>query len=221
MMADETPQTDKQAAATAAATADARNAANVRVERHDGKVRVSVCAGTACIFAGGLAVHDAFVEEVASAGLQDKVEVSIIGCHGLCSEGPVTVLSDDTFYPHLKPDHVKTVVAEHLVGGAPVEKYFYKNPQTKERIRDFHDIDFYKQQVRIALRDVGVINPESMDEYIARGGYEAARQVLSQRTPSRSSTRSRRRACAAAAAPASLPAPSGSSRASRRAISST
>jgi NADH:ubiquinone oxidoreductase subunit F (NADH-binding)/(2Fe-2S) ferredoxin/Pyruvate/2-oxoacid:ferredoxin oxidoreductase delta subunit len=157
---------------------------NVTVNaRPGGGYTVKVCAGTACLFAGSMSVFDAFVQEVQTAGLGDSVEVSIIGCHGLCSMSPVTVLSDDTLYGHLKPKDVATVVEQHLKGGQPVEKFLYKDEKTGERVRDWHDIGFYKAQTRIALRDVGVINPESIDAYIAVGGYEAARMALSERTP--------------------------------------
>jgi NADH:ubiquinone oxidoreductase subunit F (NADH-binding)/(2Fe-2S) ferredoxin len=160
---------------------DARNVSVT--ERPGGGYNVKVCAGTACLFAGSMAVYDTFVQEVQQAGLGDRVEVSIIGCHGLCSMSPVVVLSDDTLYGHLKPKDVATVVESHLKGGEPVEKFLYKDAQTGERIRDWHDIGFYKAQTRIALRDVGVINPESIDAYIAVGGYEAARTALGEKTP--------------------------------------
>ncbi len=160
------------------------DARNVSVgERPDGGWTVKVCAGTACVFAGSMAVYDAFVQEVREAGLADQVDVSIIGCHGLCSMSPVAVLSDDTLYGHLKPRDVAKVVDEHLRNGRPVERFLYKDAQTGERIRDWHDIGFYKAQTRIALRDVGVIDPESLDEYLARGGYEAARTALTTMTP--------------------------------------
>ncbi|NLE23404.1 MAG: NADH-quinone oxidoreductase subunit F, partial [Actinobacteria bacterium] len=160
------------------------DARNVSVSaRPDGGWTVKVCAGTACVFAGSMAVYDAFIQEIRDAGLADQVEVSIIGCHGLCSMSPVTVLSDDTLYGHLKPKDVGKVVEEHLKGGQPVERFLYKDEQTGARIRDWHDIGFYKAQTRIALRDVGVINPESIDEYLAQGGYEAARKALGEMTP--------------------------------------
>ena len=137
-------------------------------------MRVSVCAGTACVFAGSMRVYDAFVSEVEAAGLADEVDVRIIGCHGLCSQGPLAVVSDgDTYYPRLKVKDVRAVVAEHLVGGSPVEKLLYVDPATGERIACAHDIPFYRQQTRVALRNVGVIDPENIDEYLARGGYEA------------------------------------------------
>jgi len=156
---------------------------NVSVGRRPGGYNVKVCAGTACLFAGSMAVYDAFVQEVQTAGLGDTVEVSIIGCHGLCSMSPVVVLSDDTLYGHLKPKDVATVVEQHLKGGEPVEKFLYKDEKTGERVRNWKDIGFYKAQTRIALRDVGVINPESIDAYIAVGGYEAARVALTEKTP--------------------------------------
>ena len=89
----------------------------------------------------------------------------------------------DTYYPRLKLKDVKTVVEEHLLGGQVVDKLLYVDPATGERIACAHDIPFYKAQTRIALRDVGVIDPESLDEYLARGGYEAARKALTTMTP--------------------------------------
>ena len=157
---------------------------NVRVAGvAGGGYRVTVCAGTACTFAGSPAVREAFVQEVQAAGLGDKVEVSIIGCHGLCSMSPVVVLSDDTLYGHLRPEDVSKVVEEHLRDGVPVERFLYKDPYTGARVRDWHDIEFYRQQTRIAMRNVGMINPESIDESVARGGYAAARMVLTEKTP--------------------------------------
>ena len=199
---------------------DARNVSVA--ERPDGGCTVKVCAGTACVFAGSIAVYDTFVQEVQDAGLGDSVEVSIIGCHGLCSMSPVVVLSDDTLYGHLKPRDVAKVVEEHLKGGQPVERFLYKDEQTGERIRDWHDIGFYKAQTRIALRDVGVIDPESIDAYVGRGRLRGRAGWRSpRRRPSGSSRRSPTRASAAAAAPGSPRASSGSSPTSPRATRST
>jgi NADH-quinone oxidoreductase subunit F len=149
-----------------------------------GKRRVQVCAGTACVFAGSLKMFAAFEAEIAAAGLSDEVEVAIIGCHGLCSQGPLAVVSgEETYYPKLKAKHVKRIVEEHLVGGTIVEDLLYVEPGSGERIACWHDIPFYAQQTRIALRDVGVIHPERIDEYVARGGYAAARTVVTEKTP--------------------------------------
>ncbi len=150
----------------------------------DGKRRVQVCAGTACVFAGSLKIFAAFEAEIAAAGLAEQVEVAIIGCHGLCSQGPLAVVSgQETYYPKLKAKHVERIVKEHLVGGTIVEDLLYVEPGSGERIACWHDIPFYAQQTRIALRDVGIIHPERLEEYEARGGYAAARTVVTEKTP--------------------------------------
>ena len=150
----------------------------------NGKRRVQVCAGTACVFAGSLKIFAAFEAEIAAAGLAEQVEVAIIGCHGLCSQGPLAVVSgQETYYPKLKAKHVERIVKEHLVGGAIVEDLLYVEPGSGERIACWHDIPFYAQQTRIALRDVGIIHPERLEEYEARGGYAAARTVVTEKTP--------------------------------------
>ena len=150
----------------------------------DGKRRVQVCAGTACVFAGSLKIFEAFEREIAAAGLADQVEVAIIGCHGLCSQGPLAVISgQETYYPKLKAKHVERIVKEHLVGGTIVDDLLYVEPGSGERIACWHDIPFYAQQTRIALRDVGIIHPERIEEYVARGGYAAARTVVTEKTP--------------------------------------
>jgi NADH-quinone oxidoreductase subunit F len=150
----------------------------------DGRRRVQVCAGTACVFAGSLKIFEAFEREIAAAGLADQVEVAIIGCHGLCSQGPLAVISgQETYYPKLKAKHVERIVKEHLVGGTIVDDLLYVEPGSGERIACWHDIPFYAQQTRIALRDVGVIHPERIEEYVARGGYAAARTVVTEKTP--------------------------------------
>ena len=149
-----------------------------------GKRRVQVCAGTACVFAGSLKMLAAFEAEIAAAGLADEVEVAIIGCHGLCSQGPLAVIAgEETYYPKLKAKHVKRIVEEHLVGGNIVEDLLYVEPGSGERIACWHDIPFYAQQTRIALRDVGSIHPERIEEYVARGGYAAARTVVTEKSP--------------------------------------
>ena len=162
-------------------------ASGVRVEvaaAEDGRRRVNICAGTACVFAGSMKVYEAFEHELAAAGLQDEVELSIIGCHGLCSQGPLAVVAgEETYYPRLKPKDAARIVSEHLLGGAAVDDLLYVDPANGERVRCWHDIPFYRQQTRIALRDVGAINPERIEEYLARGGYEAARTTLTEKTP--------------------------------------
>jgi NADH:ubiquinone oxidoreductase subunit F (NADH-binding)/(2Fe-2S) ferredoxin len=135
-------------------------------------------------------VHDAFAKEVEAAGLGESVEVSIIGCHGLCSQSPVVVMHEpaqggdqETYYPKLSADTAARVVQEHLVGGAVVEDLLYVDPATGAPVRCSCDIPFYQAQTRIALRNVGRMNPERIEDALARGGYEAARMVLTEKTP--------------------------------------
>ena len=149
-------------------------AAKVRVTDDGDRRRVLICSGTACVFAGSADVLAAFQAEIAAAGLADTVEVSIIGCHGLCSASPVSVVTpDDTLYPKLTAKQVKMVVEQHLRDGRVVEKLLPKDPGSGERVANYHELDFYQQQIHIALRNVGQIDPEDLEACLARGGYAA------------------------------------------------
>ena len=102
----------------------------------------------------------------------------------LCEKGPIVkVIPDNTFYVQVKPEDAATIVEEHLVKGRKVDRLLYKDPETDEPISDSKHMDFYKKQVRIALRNCGFINPENIDEYIARDGYAALATCLSEKTP--------------------------------------
>ena len=106
------------------------------------------------------------------------------GCFGFCEKGPIVkVLPDNTFYVQVKPEDAATIVEEHLVKGRQVKHLLYQDPETKLPVSDAKHMDFYKKQVRIALRNCGVINPENIDEYIARDGYAALAKCLSEKTP--------------------------------------
>ncbi len=166
---------------------DARSRRPQRERRRsapDGGYRVTVCAGTACVFAGSLAVYDAFV----AGGRGGRARRQGRGLHHRL---PRPVLHEpgrraQRRHP-LRPPAARG--REHRRRAAPAtaasrsRSSSTRTQRTGERIRDWHDIGFYAQQTRIALRDVGVIDPESIDEYIARGGYEAARMALTEKTP--------------------------------------
>ncbi len=146
---------------------------------------VLVCGGTGCTSSGGVEVYNAFEKEVKAQGLDKEIAVVQTGCHGLCAEGPVVVVYPDaTFYARVSPQDVPEIVSEHLLKGRQVERLVYKDP-TKDGdvIRSLSDTEFYKKQVRVALRNCGVINPESIDEYIGTGGYEALGKALTEMTP--------------------------------------
>jgi NADH-quinone oxidoreductase subunit F/NAD(P)H dehydrogenase (quinone)/NADP-reducing hydrogenase subunit HndC len=138
-----------------------------------------VCGGTGCHATGSIAVIERLREEVAEKGLQDKVRVIETGCNGFCAMGPIMVVHPgDIFYQKLSADDVPVIIDEHIINGKPVEKYFYKNPVTKKKIPSQNDIPFFAHQMPRALRNKGLIDPESIDDYIARDGYQAVAKAL-------------------------------------------
>lgn len=145
--------------------------------------QVLVCAGTGCTSSGSVKIAAALEEEIEKAGLKDKVCVIKTGCHGLCALGPVMIIYPEAaFYSKMELEHVPEIVAEHLVKGNVVTKYLYKETVTDEGIISMHETPFYKKQYRVALRNCGVINPENIEEYIARDGYQALNKVLTTMT---------------------------------------
>jgi NADP-reducing hydrogenase subunit HndC len=160
-----------------------------RSETHDGPAgkyerHVLVCAGTGCTSSGSLKIVDKLEEEIEKAGLKDKVCVVKTGCHGLCALGPVMIIYPEaSFYSNMELEHVEEVVAEHLVKGNVVTKYLYKETVTEDGIISMHETPFYKKQNRVALRNCGVIDPEDINEYVGRDGYQALAKVLTEMTP--------------------------------------
>ena len=150
----------------------------------DYKMHLLVCGGTGCKASDSEQIRDNLIAEVEKNDLEHDVQVVMTGCFGFCEKGPIVkVLPDNTFYVQVTPDDAAIIVEEHLVKGRPVERLLYKDPETELPISDSKHMDFYKKQVRIALRNCGFINPENIDEYIARDGYEALAKCLSERTP--------------------------------------
>jgi len=144
---------------------------------------VYVCRGTGCVSGGGDAVFEALKDEVARQGV-NGAEVDFSGCHGFCQQGPNVVIEPDgIFYTHVEPEDAAEIVASHLRDGKPVERLFYLDPVTGQAIPRYSDIKFYEKQERIILRNCGHINPEKIDDYLARGGYQALRKVLFNMTP--------------------------------------
>ena len=150
----------------------------------DYKMHLLVCGGTGCKASDSEQIRDNLIAEVEKHDLEQEVQVVMTGCFGFCEKGPIVkVLPDNTFYVQVKPEDAALIVEEHLVKGRPVEKLLYKDPKTDLPISESKHMDFYKKQVRIALRNCGFINPENIDEYIARDGYEALAKCLSEKTP--------------------------------------
>ena len=145
---------------------------------------VLVCGGTGCTSSGSQQIIQTLKEELKKNRLQNEVAVVKTGCHGLCAEGPVMIVYPEAvFYSKVRPEDVEEIVSEHLLKGRIVERLVYHEAQAPEGIKSLNKTTFYKKQHRIALRNCGVINPESIDEYIGTGGYEALGKVLTEMTP--------------------------------------
>ena len=143
-----------------------------------------VCGGTGCKASASDSIIEKFKTEIAAKGLENDVQVILTGCFGFCEKGPIVkVLPDNTFYTQVKPEDVAEIIAEHVVKGRKVNRLLYVDPTNKEQISDSKHMGFYRKQIRIALRNCGVINPENIDEYIARDGYQAIGKVLAEYKP--------------------------------------
>ncbi|MBN2744787.1 MAG: 4Fe-4S binding protein [Marinilabiliaceae bacterium] len=143
-----------------------------------------VCAGTGCRASQSEAIVQALHEALEHHGLLSHVQVVRTGCFGFCEQGPVVkVMPDNTFYVQVSPLDAEELVAEHLVKGRRLRRLLYADPLTGHAIGDASDMAFYKKQIRVALRNCGFINPENINEYIARDGYAALARVLGELTP--------------------------------------
>ena len=149
----------------------------------DGGYTVLICQGTGCTSAKSEQIRLALEAEASKAGIAGT-KVDFTGCHGFCEQGPIVIIEPEgTFYTRVKVEDASEIVNSHLQGGQPVERLFYVDPVTGEKIAKYHDIKFYSAQKRLTLRNCGHVNPESIDDYIAAGGYEAARKALTEMTP--------------------------------------
>jgi len=143
-----------------------------------------VCCGTGCRASQSELIINELRSTVERHGLQNDIQVVKTGCFGFCEKGPIVkMIPDNTFYVQVSPLDSEEIVREHIIKGRKVQRLLYTDPETKEHILDSKHIDFYKKQYRIALRNCGFINPENIDEYIARNGYVALGKVLTEMTP--------------------------------------
>ncbi|OPZ57647.1 MAG: NADP-reducing hydrogenase subunit HndC [Bacteroidetes bacterium ADurb.BinA012] len=143
-----------------------------------------VCGGTGCRASESNLILESLKRELEEKGLSSEVQVIMTGCFGFCEKGPVVkVMPDNTFYVHVKPEDAGIIVAEHVIKGRPVQRLLYVDPKSKEQVPDSKHMGFYRKQIRIALRNCGFINPENIDEYIARDGYASLGKCISELTP--------------------------------------
>ena len=148
------------------------------------KYHILLCGGTGCTASESPKIRENFQQILAEKSLDDDVQVVTTGCFGFCEKGPIVkILPDNTFYTQVKPEDALEIVNEHIIKGRKVQRLLYENPEDKEHISDSKHMGFYKKQMRIALRNCGFIDPENIDEYIARDGYKALASVLEQNDP--------------------------------------
>ena len=143
-----------------------------------------VCGGTGCHASESDAIVCNLRDELEAKDLADSVQVIITGCFGFCGKGPIVkVMPDNTFYVEVKPDDAKEIIEEHIIKGRKVTRLLYKDPLSNRPIPDSAAISQFRKQLRIVLRNCGFINPENIDEYIAREGYQALGKVLTEMAP--------------------------------------
>ena len=146
--------------------------------------QVLICGGTGCTSSGSDKIAKRLQEEIDKNGLTDEVKVVRTGCFGLCALGPIMIVyPEGTFYSMVKEEDIAEIVSEHLLKGRVVTRLVYDETIGENEIKSLKETNFYKKQHRIALRNCGVINPECIDEYIGRNGYEALGKVLKSMTP--------------------------------------
>ena len=149
------------------------------------RAHVLCCGGTGCTSSGSAQLIQRFEEKIKENGLDKEVKVIRTGCFGLCEAGPVVIVyPEGTFYSRVKVDDVDEIVTEHLLKGRKVQHLVYSDHATHEQNanKSLQDINFYKHQHRIALRNCGVIDPENIDEYLAFDGYKALEKALTTMT---------------------------------------
>lgn len=148
------------------------------------KMHILVCGGTGCRASESDAIVANLKKELAAKQLENEVQVIMTGCFGFCEKGPIVkIMPDNTFYVQVKPEDVAEIISEHIVKGRKVMRLLYVDPTSQEQIADSKHMEFYKKQIRIALRNCGFINPENIDEYIARDGYLALGKALTEMKP--------------------------------------
>jgi NADP-reducing hydrogenase subunit HndC len=143
-----------------------------------------VCGGTGCHASESNAIVCNLRDELEGKGLMDTVQVIHTGCFGFCDKGPIVkVMPDNIFYVRVKPEDAQTIVEEHILKGRIIPRLLYKDPASKELISEPNQMNVFRKQLRIVLRNCGFINPENIDDYIAREGYQALGKVLTGMTP--------------------------------------
>lgn len=148
------------------------------------RAQVLVCGGAGCVSSGCRKIRDAITSRIESQGLQEEVKVIETGCIGSCNLGPLALINPGgVLYQKLTPEDAEDIVVDHLSRGKLVERLLYKDPSTGRAVARLEDIDFFRYQQKIVLRNCGLIDPMNIEEYIARDGYQALNKILTSMTP--------------------------------------
>ncbi len=148
------------------------------------RTHVIICGGAGCVSSGCKQVKAAFLDELKKNELEGEVKVVETGCIGSCDLGPVIVIyPEGVFYKEVSPKDTVEIIEEHLLKGRPVERLMYDISQDAQIRRTLEEIEFFKRQKKVVLRNTGIIDPDSIEEYIARDGYSSLAKVLDSMTP--------------------------------------
>jgi NADH:ubiquinone oxidoreductase subunit F (NADH-binding)/(2Fe-2S) ferredoxin len=143
---------------------------------------ILVCGGTACESSRSDQIYQNLLEECKAQGVADEVQIVKTGCFGFCEQGPIVkILPEDSFYVKVKPEDAKELISEHIIKGREVSRLLYDKEASRKNAK-VEDIKFYQKQFRIVLRNCGFIDPENIDEYIARDGYQGLEKALFEMT---------------------------------------
>lgn len=147
---------------------------------------VLVCCGTGCLANGSMDVFRALQKQLETEGgeFQVRTYTKATGCNGWCEKGPlVKIVPDDITYCNVKASDVPAIVDKTLKKGEVVKKLLYRDPKTKKYFKSHREISFYTKQLKVALRNIGEIDPANIQDYIARDGYQALAKVLKSMSP--------------------------------------
>ncbi|MDR1949487.1 MAG: NADH-quinone oxidoreductase subunit NuoF [Spirochaetaceae bacterium] len=145
---------------------------------------ILTCGGTACESNKGAEIYESLISEAEKQGVKHEVQIVKTGCFGFCEQGPIVkVLPEESFYVGVKPEDAREIIAEQILKGREVPRLLYRQDSEKKKNTAVEDIEFYQKQFRVVLRNCGVINPESIDEYIAREGYIGLEKALFDLSP--------------------------------------
>ncbi len=148
------------------------------------KKKILVCGGTGCLSARGEQIVEKLRNSIKEHGLKNEVEVIQTGCFGFCEKGPIVkIMPENTFYIEVKPEDAEKIIVEDIISEKKIVELLYIDPKSGERVFEGENMEFYKKQVRIALKNCGTIDPESIEQYIAAEGYAALKKVLTVMTP--------------------------------------